>query len=256
MPKDRRQIRSRRVPHKLCVKRLKSLKPVPAQNFECGVSSGNSQDALAAPSCQLTDGSSVRRSRRLSEKNDENNINTLCDYEQKNVVANQTGNPFTNRNVVQTIRFQIYKAAAVVKLISTGKYFENNNMESTGRQQYRSVKTEMQEYVFQPIPASEWVFKTPERQKIKEQKPKQTEMVPAFLHTTSKDKTLYEMKDDFNVEFKLKTKSMQNLIDFDVSCVRNTVKFSVHKKEREDVLMQFSPIAEEVDTEGFFKQVK
>lgn len=265
--------RPNRASRKLCVNRLKHVKTIPAQNFAAPPPQQQEHHPTAATTTttQDDDGGRLRRSQRLQAKHVAASGGSIFAdiqrrYERAHLLASAAhqGVPIDEPDVEKTSRLDIYKAATVVDLISTGKYQRTEAMASGRSNRCRRQLVDV-EMPFRPVPANEWVFTTPEQQKIPGQKPKPTQMVPAFLHTTSKNKTLYEMKDDFKVEpFQLNKMPRAGLMDFDVGCVRNTVKFAMMSEQGQgdaatststtNTLMQFSPIAEEA-ADGLFKQV-
>lgn len=244
-----RNRRPRRETHKLCAKRLKTaknvLKTVPIQNF--GLSTSTDPESI---------GVALRRSKRLSEKNDDIFNVVLDKYENKKMVELLSRDIVVcNRDVIGDVYLEIYRAAALVDLRSTGKCYETGL--GISEQQQFDFQTEAQELPHQPVPPHEWKFSTPEQQKIKPQKPKQAQIVPAVLHTASKYKMLYELEQDhFDTHIQLNNVTTEQLFEFDASCVRDVRQFEVNEQQQhqnERAIMQFLPIGETVGE--FYKQV-
>lgn len=145
---------------------------------------------------------------------------------------------------MQQIRENIFKAAAAFDLISRGGT-DATRMGSTGKEQQRVV---YEEKGFQTVPEEDWVFSTPEQQKIKPVKLKKTQLVPALLHTTSRNKTLYEMREEFKparagCTGPFSKMARRDAVEVDVGYVRQVAQFPMRQREE---VMQISPIVEEV----------
>lgn len=229
----RRPGRPRREPHKLCLKRLKDVKTVSSPRHQFNEITSNRN--LDAP----------RRSQRLLQKHDDTKATTttssiftdiLCRYEQQL--------QHTERKIVRQLRVNVYKAAAAFDLISRGGT-DATTMGSTGKKQQRVV---FEEKGFPTVPPDEWVYSTPEQQKIRPVKVKKTQLVPALLHTTSRNKTLYEMREEFKptragCTGPFSKMARRDAVEFDVGYVRQVAQFPMRQTEE---VMQISPIVQEV----------
>lgn len=165
MPKNRRRSHPTR---KLCHNRLKTLRTVPARNFQTTPVRSNSPPEF------------VRRSQRLLEKTTNSIVLPkphVSDFE---------------RDVVRRIRQRVYKAAAAVDLICSGNNMHNNEndaMPDNNRQLDNNNNNKMGN-AQELLPRNTWVFRTPEKQRLpRPERPQPTKQVPmglVRLHTITR----------------------------------------------------------------------
>lgn len=73
---------------------------------------------------------------------------------------------------------------------------------------YREEFQKDSNFEFLPVPASEWVFRTPPGQNIPKPKLEESKIQPAVLCTSRKNKALYEINSNVNVDFSQCVKGM------------------------------------------------
>lgn len=150
---------------------------------------------------------------------------------------------FSGRDVVRNIRAEVFRAAAIFDLISCGNHPDPRTAMRSGERK-RVLDDDGEEgEVFELVPKENWVFSTPTQQRIERPKPKESQMVPALLHTTSKYKTLYEMGEGPSAKI-----MRQNVVESDVGCFRRMARFHINHGE---ALLQTSLVTEKVSAQRF-----
>lgn len=135
-------------------------------------------------------------------------------------------------SVAEELRGEISAAAAAVDSVSRGGNPDMGSVEKRRRQEGGAPGAPG------PLVApGDWVFRTPENRRTEPVRPRATQMMPALLHTTSRNKTLYEVEGD---GFPGKVPRREP-VEFDMGSVRRLGRFPVARQAG-----QMSPVVEEV----------